>query len=555
MFNISLFKLLCISFIFIFLYYKYIKTVVRYIILKSYKVKDVLIKLKIDYLILSIYYFTCFLSLMIFKSQLFLINLLKKYLNYKSITITNNNNTNVTNLDLFYKIDYIDSNSSLGNRLNKLSILSWNILCQSILQTKYSYYKKNNLDINSLSFKIRLKYIIDKLVIFNNDILCLQEVTDNSLSLIFSNLVIKRNYNYVKGNNYNSKFFNVTIYNKNRFRITNYKIFSFEDIFKKYSIQGNKGILKVSLLEKKTSIIFHAYNVHMPWRPEHDIYKVFIFNEIVIDVFDIYNIGNIDKLFSKKFDFSCIKNTKDVILILGDFNSLPNSVLINMLDFFKSKFINLDNKEFKIDNQSKIACNINNNSIPSIIQYMYYILNNFMIHDNNILLSDKIVNEKDLNEEGKSILLNTIYTNLNSLIITKNNSLNRFKNDFTNKKHYLKDFCLCIINFYWFNNLFIVNSSYSKYKKYLSFQSNTKVEIEFSNNGLYPDFTNYTNNFKNTIDYILIVKLKYNDNTDLYLESILKLPDKEILDKLNIKTLPNNAFPSDHFPLVSNYKY
>lgn len=57
----------------------------------------------------------------------------------------------------------------------------------------------------------------------------------------------------------------------------------------------------------------------------------------------------------------------------------------------------------------------------------------------------------------------------------------------------------------------------------------------------YPSYTNYTDGFKDTLDYIFFSK------KDFEVKGMLKLPTPE---EINSKTLPNGEHPSDHLPIV-----
>ncbi len=66
----------------------------------------------------------------------------------------------------------------------------------------------------------------------------------------------------------------------------------------------------------------------------------------------------------------------------------------------------------------------------------------------------------------------------------------------------------------------------------------------------HPKYTNYTNKFIDTIDYIFYSKSLIN-------LKILKIPDveKDRSDKKENLFLPNDKYPSDHLKLVANFEY
>lgn len=76
-------------------------------------------------------------------------------------------------------------------------------------------------------------------------------------------------------------------------------------------------------------------------------------------------------------------------------------------------------------------------------------------------------------------------------------------------------------------------SAYSKYR-----QKNQR--------NMHPSFTNFTANFKGTLDYIF-----FNKRSKLQLRRILKIPKSSELS-LNV-ALPNKNWPSDHLPLMAEF--
>jgi len=61
----------------------------------------------------------------------------------------------------------------------------------------------------------------------------------------------------------------------------------------------------------------------------------------------------------------------------------------------------------------------------------------------------------------------------------------------------------------------------------------------------HPDYTNYTSDFKGTIDYILYSK------STLIPRRLLKLPQNGDITE---KSLPNGQYPSDHLPIMSEFE-
>ena len=103
------------------------------------------------------------------------------------------------------------------------------------------------------------------------------------------------------------------------------------------------------------------------------------------------------------------------------------------------------------------------------------------------------------------------------------------------------------------NNLMKISKEiYDKYKlrsSYDNYRSEVKGE-KFCFLRNHPKYTNYTNKFIDTIDYIFYSK-------SLEKIKILKIPDVE-KNKKNGKEklfLPNDEYPSDHLKLVVNFEY
>ena len=93
---------------------------------------------------------------------------------------------------------------------------------------------------------------------------------------------------------------------------------------------------------------------------------------------------------------------------------------------------------------------------------------------------------------------------------------------------------------------------YDKYKMKSAYD-NYRNEVKDKNYGFlrnHPKYTNYTNKFIDTIDYIFysknLVKLK-----------ILKIPEieKERNNKKENLFLPNEKYPSDHLKIAVNFEY
>lgn len=67
--------------------------------------------------------------------------------------------------------------------------------------------------------------------------------------------------------------------------------------------------------------------------------------------------------------------------------------------------------------------------------------------------------------------------------------------------------------------------------------------------GQEPKFTNYTEGFKGTIDYIFATC------DDMYCSAAYLIPNKDALSKYTKTPLPNPQFPSDHLGLCADFHF
>ena len=84
-----------------------------------------------------------------------------------------------------------------------------------------------------------------------------------------------------------------------------------------------------------------------------------------------------------------------------------------------------------------------------------------------------------------------------------------------------------------------LKSSYQSYSV-----SNRKGKYECS----HPEFTNYTEKFKGTIDYIFYKDFQENN---IKVRRVLNIPKSSVLGD----GCPNNIFPSDHLPIIADFDY
>ena len=441
-----------------------------------------------------------------------------------------NSNTNTNNKDntivLLHDNNYITINPIQINNNNKnyisintLSILSYNILSQTFM-------KRKELK-NILTNKYRINLIIKEIAEINCDIINLQEVTTYSITNLnkaFSNSLTKA-YKFMQATNQHAGFFNCTGYNKNRFKLVESKSLALKNFNNNFDLNGNRGVHMVVLKDlnyKGTgnkgyiggntgscSVCNYlmCFNVHMPWRPDNDLEKCFILNEIFKEIIDYTE----DKSSSNNSNNSNTgnsnnSNTKNSykLIISGDMNSLPNSLLLGLI-YYEPLYniilqnFNKTNNTTTTTNKNTLNTNINNN-----LTFLYIDLLN-----NRNLFNKHQINLFAVNQKYKDFMLET----------------------FVNSKFIYDKFKL--------------KSAYENYTIYHNQNSN----FPYSNSSFknHPAYTNFTHNFKNTIDYIFYSSISFSTNR------VLKLP--EYLEMTKELFLPNTKYPSDHIKISSRLEY
>lgn len=524
---------------------------------------------------------------------------INKTTNYKDI-IDKDSEFNFT-----FKI--ISNPSNLSNSNSRFSILSYNILSQNLLFKSKKDIKRLDLSSNS-----RANKVIRQIELLNPDIFCLQEVTNFTLAELKK--IFEMKYQIKQGNNENATFFNVTGYKKNRFLCINYYSLSFKSINNNFDVKGNRGVLKTLLMikgddERKNESIKSSckeraysnsnnvnntnnnlilnknkadnndyltiYNVHFPWRPEHDLYKTLILSEIYKDII-ISNCSN-----KQSNNHNNIKKENKTskkapnVFVIGDFNSIPDSLVTKAFyirqyfsDIFKikrrrvhKKYLNKRENKNSNNNINLLRNSIkstNNNTILSrYIQKSSHIsrfLNTlnfksestFKRFAKELIKFDKerktfiknAITKMKLNKEIFNIKEQIIRTNLNLMLFEERNDLYM--------KQLLVEFLIEFFSYsFSISRLMTFESAYKNYK--LGNDTINSSTQGFNSKPLdnHPDFTNYTDKFKDTLDYIF-----YTSN-NLRLLRIVKLPDAKLIDE---DCLPNSIYPSDHLVLYSEFE-
>ena len=378
----------------------------------------------------------------------------------------------------YFTNDYIIYSKPKSNNEKTFTVLSYNILSQKYL---HKTVKENIF----LEKKIRLDNIVSEIKQINPEIFCLQEAMDDIIKSHIKKY-FEKDYKIIHYDNEGSSLKNVIGIKKERFEILNEsRVIICDDKLKnilnnqnnnennenddeenydfyenKIHVTGNRGIINVCIKDKlvKNKII-NLFCVHFPWRPIFEYQKARIMGLI--------------------FDLILRKKIPNVI-IAGDFNSVPNSIVLKMVYYQDWEAEMTQNKEY---------------------------IGNF-IHNKK---------EKDLIQE----------------------TLDKMdkRENFEKMINYLMKLSKEIWDGYK------LRSAYDSYRN----------EVRSENFGFlrnHPKYTNYTNKFIDTIDYIFYSKSLIN-------LKILKIPDveKDRSDKKENLFLPNDKYPSDHLKLVANFEY
>jgi mRNA deadenylase 3'-5' endonuclease subunit Ccr4 len=411
-------------------------------------------------------------SFFLFLILCFLIHYLrKKYSKY----ISTNKNNNLKESPPIRKNEFLTI-STIPNNNPTISVLSYNILCQKFMKRR---------DRKDLNLDNRMKIILAEIKSLDADVICLQETNWNTYkNYLLNNLP---DYRFEYGDNYGSPFINLVGYKYKKFK----KISTLNLDLSKINVDGNRGVFKIILqnLEGKSIRNFVIYNVHFPWKPVYELEKCYILDLISQDLFSNH------------------QNFEDNFIIAGDFNSVPNSILVRLLH------------------------------IRHFIDELYH----YSKQENNSNFYSQLINDIEIHKD-EHLRLNCYPTENNDEFLYKVvKEILRLKDH----KHKFKNI---FHNFVQLSHAYDFKSAYGEYKLYnkSSFFGKNGGEKKLDYYEYHPDYTNYTENFKNTLDYILFSK-------NLRLVKILKLPDKHELCKEHF--LPSSLFPSDHIKLFSEFYY
>jgi mRNA deadenylase 3'-5' endonuclease subunit Ccr4 len=313
-----------------------------------------------------------------------------------------------------------------------------------------------------------MKTITNEIKSLDPDIVCIQEANIENYKKFF--LTNFKEYNFHYTENYGSNFINLTGYKKEKYQLIEQKGINLNDI----DVNGNRGVFYVKLRNKTTNTIFSVYNVHFPWRPIYEIEKCYVLNAIIENI---------------------IKDDNKNVIIAGDFNSIPNSMVLRLI---------------------------------------YY---------------PELLNELNLYTSGKDDVLKSFELIKNDNTIRNTRALRRkaeryilencIKTIFKKDGH-LKRFPIILNNMQIVSRRFGFRSSYEYHQEGLS--NENRFFLDYINT--HPKYTNYTEGFRNTIDYIF-------HSNSLKVWKILKVPDE--LEVTREDYLPSSKYPSDHLKLYTQF--
>jgi mRNA deadenylase 3'-5' endonuclease subunit Ccr4 len=385
------------------------------------------------------------------------------FLAFIAVVLVWNRKKRILNQNIKEKHEFIyNKNNKKGVEEHTISILTYNILCQKYMKRK---------DRKDLNLDNRMNKITEEILSLNPDIFCLQEVNSLSYKKYFLKNPNFNEYSFDYGENYGSYFLNLIGYKRKRFEIVKKLNFDLNNS----SADGNKGIFNIVVKDKLRKKLVSVYNVHFPWKPEYANEKCFIFGLIAQHI---------------------MVNGCSNILLVGDFNSTPNSTVFRMVYF--NEFI------------QELLMYLQNNQCPYSLKFEETI--------------------KDYARLSKDYLT-AVYSKKEAKIITSI-IYDHQKSDEMSKK-----FQACFKNCYETYMRYCLKSAYFDYSKSTNDDNYLRT---------HPSFTNYTQYFKETIDYIFY-------SQSMRLIKILKLPTLEEVKKESY--LPSSCFPSDHIKLYAEFLY
>lgn len=192
---------------------------------------------------------------------------------------------------------------------NEVKIMSYNILSQTLLE-RHAYLYQNSQ--KHLEWVVRFKKIINEILDYNCDIVCLQEVEVSDVKC-FANNLIGYKYIYKKRTGPNDDGCCI-FYKWSKYEIVKYK---FVEYFRsdKHTLMNKHNIGIILHLRSQQHSIIIA-NTHLLYNPRRSDIRYEQCKYFLSQIQHIYNT-------------SATRNTS--IVITGDLNSLPNSRLVHFI--------------------------------------------------------------------------------------------------------------------------------------------------------------------------------------------------------------------------------
>lgn len=231
---------------------------------------------------------------------------------------------------------------------HEVKIMSYNILAQTLLVRHINLYRHCNRNMQILQEEHRYRNIVNEILNYNCDIVCLQEVEDSDLNY-FVNVLAQHNYKHVYKKRTGDNVDGCCIFYKHRkYALTRCK---FVEYFKgdHHSLMNKHNVGVIANLRSAHQSIIIA-NTHFLYNPRRNDIRYEQCKHLLSQVKHMY-------------ETSASENTS--VVITGDLNSSPKSGLVNFI---------LRNKDFKF----KSAYDLNAHSASTfhdewtLVDYIFY---------------------------------------------------------------------------------------------------------------------------------------------------------------------------------------
>lgn len=269
------------------------------------------------------------------------------------------------NYPLDRALHYWRIQKELGIIHKKFSVLSFNVLAEQYTKPAYFPY----CDPKFLEFPYRMTLASEMLSQANADIICLQEVdvfSDKEAKIGNPlNEYILKHYNVAFQPKWQRSTDGVLIgVKKGLFSIEKSYLIDFNARFKEEFVGSEQS----TFYKGQIAIVVHAYSETL--KESLVIVNTHLFYDVYYEDVQYFQIAEIIKEIENNY------TEKDNIIICGDFNSLPESNVINLVlnntqvDIIKSEW----NKEYQIENMKKIKSFVEKNIRKFVFKNAYEIL-------------------------------------------------------------------------------------------------------------------------------------------------------------------------------------